>query len=117
MRPEFPVVCSFRNIVIYEPPCRQTKCPPVTAPPGVITTEVVLPDNANADVGAVVLVPALPHKFPFASNTITPRTYPPDTDSVTGVVSVDEKSPYSNTSVGAIYAFPLDVIVVAITPP
>jgi hypothetical protein len=88
--------------------------PPVIAPLGVTTTEVVLPDNASADDGAVVVVPALAHRFPLVSNTITPITYPPDTEYVTGEVSVDVKSPYSNTIVGAIYALPLDVIDVAI---
>jgi hypothetical protein len=74
---------------------------------------VTLPVVDRDEEGAVVVVPALPQRFPLASNTMTASTYPPDIDNETAVVSVDVKSPYSNTSVGPRYALPRDVIVVA----
>jgi hypothetical protein len=61
---------------------------------------VELPVVVNEEEGAVVVVPALPQRFPFASKIIKEITYPPETVSVTAVVSVDEKSPYSITIPG-----------------
>ena len=87
--------------------------PPEIAPPGVIVTDVTLPVKLKEEDGAVVVVPALPQRFPLESNTMRAITYPPDIAYVTAVVSVAEKSPYSKTIDGAKYAFPRDVIVVA----